>query len=165
VPTYVDPSHGLPILERDELVELIYGAAVYFANDYEWSLTLQQTGASEDEITARCGAVVITRGAEGSEIRAGGETLRIPPVTPERVVDPTGCGDAYRAGFLCATGCGDAYRAGFLCGVSRGYPLDVAGRMGSLFGAWQVEVQGTQSLSLGDGDFRRRYREVFGSPL
>jgi adenosine kinase len=151
VPTWVDPSHGLPILGGDELMELIDGAAGYFANDYEWSLTLQQTGASEGEIAARCGAIVITRGAEGSEIRAAGETLQIPPVTPERVVDPTGCGDAYRAGFL--------------CGVSRGYPLDVAGRMGSLFGAWQVEVQGTQSLSLGDGDFRRRYREVFGSPL
>jgi adenosine kinase len=151
VPTYVDPSHGLPILERDELVELIDGAAGYFANDYEWSLTLQQTGASEDEIAARCGAVVITRGAEGSEIRADGETLRIPPVTPERVVDPTGCGDAYRAGFL--------------CGVARGYPLDVAGRMGSLLGAWQVEVEGTQSLSVGDDRFRQRYEEIFGSPL
>jgi adenosine kinase len=151
VPTYVDPSHGLPILEGDELVELIDGAAGYFANDYEWSLTLQQTGASEEEITARCGAVVITRGAEGSEIRAGGETLRIPPVTPERVVDPTGCGDAYRAGFL--------------CGVSRGCGLETAGRMGSLLGAWQVEVEGTQSLSVGDDRFRQRYEEVFGSPL
>jgi len=151
VPTYVDPSHGLPILERDELVELIDGAAGYFANDYEWSLTLQQTGASEDEIAARCGAIVITRGAEGSEIRANGETLRIPPVTPERVVDPTGCGDAYRAGFL--------------CGVARGYGLEVAGRMGSLLGAWQVEVEGTQSLSVGYDRFRQRYEEIFGSPL
>jgi len=151
VPTYVDPSHGLPILERDELVELIDGAAGYFANDYEWSLTLQQTGASEDEIAARCGAVVITRGAEGSEIRANGETLRIPPVMPERVVDPTGCGDAYRAGFL--------------CGVARGYGLEVAGRMGSLLGAWQVEVEGTQSLSVGYDRFRQRYQEIFGSPL
>ncbi len=150
VPTWVDPSHGLPILERDELVELIDGAAGYFANDYEWSLTLQQVGASEAEIAARCGAIVITRGAEGSEIRAGGDTLRIPPVTPERVVDPTGCGDAYRAGFL--------------CGVARGHPLDVAGRMGSLLGAWQIEVGGTQSLSVGDDRFRERYEEVFGSP-
>jgi adenosine kinase len=151
VPTYIDPSHGLPVLEREDLIELIDGAAGYFANDYEWSLTLQQTGASEDEIAARCGAVVITRGAEGSEIRAGGETLRIPPVTPERIVDPTGCGDAYRAGFL--------------CGVARGYGLDVAGRMGSLFGAWQVEVEGTQSLSVGDDRFRQRYAEIFGSRL
>jgi adenosine kinase len=151
VPTYVDPSHGLPILERDELVELIDGAAGYFANDYEWSLTLQQAGASADEIAARCGAVVITRGAEGSEIRAGGETLRIPPVTPERVVDPTGCGDAYRAGFL--------------CGVARGYGLETAGRMGSLLGAWQVEVEGTQNLSVGDDRFRQRYEKIFGSPL
>ncbi|HEY5658549.1 MAG TPA: carbohydrate kinase family protein [Myxococcota bacterium] len=151
VPTYIDPSHGLPILARDELIELIDGAAGYFANDYEWSLTLQQTGASESEIAACCGAIVITRGAEGSEIRANGDTLRIPPVTPERVVDPTGCGDAYRAGFL--------------CGVARGHGLDVAGRMGSLFGAWQVEVEGTQSLRVGDDRFRQRYEEIFGSRL
>lgn len=151
VPTWVDPSHGLPILGRDELIELIDGAAGYFANDYEWSLTLQQTTESEGEIAARCGAIVITRGAEGSEIRAAGETLHIPPVNPRRVVDPTGCGDAFRAGFL--------------CGVSRGHALDVAGRMGSLFGAWQVEVEGTQSLSVGDDEFRQRYREAFGASL
>jgi adenosine kinase len=151
VPTYIDPSHGLPILSRDELVELIDGAAGYFANDYEWSLTLQQTGLTEAEIAARCGVIVITRGPDGSEIRANGETLPIPPVSVAQVVDPTGCGDAYRAGFL--------------FGLSRGQPLDVAGRMGSLFGACQVEVPGTQALHLGYAAFERHYAEVFGSAL
>ena len=89
-------------LPRDELVELIEGAAGYFVNDYEWSLTLEQTGLSEAEVASRCGSIVITRGAEGSEVRVGGETLPIPPVPAEQVVDPTGCGDAYRAGYLFA---------------------------------------------------------------
>ena len=94
VPTYIDPSHGLPMLSGPELLELIEGAAGYFVNDYEWKLTLDQTGVAESEIEARCGSVVITFGAEGSEIRIGGESLRIPAAVPDRIVDPTGCGDA-----------------------------------------------------------------------
>jgi len=149
VPTFIDPSHGLPILTREELLELIDGAAGYFVNDYEWALTLQQTGCSEEEIAARCGTIIVTRGPEGSQIRSGGESIEIPPVTVERVVDPTGCGDAFRAGFL--------------YGVARGFPLEVAGRMGSLFGACQVEVQGTQVMSMGLEQFRERYVRAFGS--
>ncbi len=151
VPTYVDPSHGLPILSREELIELIEGSAGYFVNDYEWSMTLEQTGLDEAGIEALCGSVIITRGAEGSEIRAGGQRIEIPSVAPGRVVDPTGCGDAYRSGFLYA--------------VSQGYPLEVAGRMGSLFGSAQVEVEGTQGLTLTLEAFRQRYAEVFGAPF
>jgi adenosine kinase len=147
VPTYVDPSHGLPILERDELVELIEGAAGYFVNDYEWSLTLERTGMSEADIASACGALIITKGPEGSEIRTGGEVIPIPPVKADEVIDPTGCGDAYRAGFL--------------FGVAQGHPLDVAGRMGSLYGSLQVGVEGTQVLSLSLDEFRTRYEQAF----
>jgi adenosine kinase len=98
VPTYVDPSHGLPILDKRELLELIDGAAGYVVNDYEWSLTLDKTGCSEDEIAARCGAVITTLGERGSRIRQGDAVSEIPPVRATQVVDPTGCGDAYRAG-------------------------------------------------------------------
>jgi len=149
VPTYIDPSHGLPILSGAELLELIEGAAGYFVNDYEWKLTLEQTGVPESEIAARCASVIITYGDEGSEIRAGRETLRIPPVKPARVVDPTGCGDAYRAGFL--------------FGVANGVPLDVAGRIGSLLGSWQVEIEGAQALAYDLAAVRARYAEVFGA--
>jgi len=151
IPTYIDPSHGLPMLSRDELIEMIDGAAGYFVNDYEWSLTLEQTGLSEKEIAARCDALIITRGAEGSEIRSGGESLQIPAVEVASVVDPTGCGDAYRAGLL--------------YGIASGKSIDVAGRMGSLFGACQVEVAGTQVLTLGLEEFGGRYQEAFGSSL
>jgi adenosine kinase len=149
VPTYIDPSHGLPILTGGELLELIDGAAGYFVNDYEWKLTLEQTGASESEIAARCASVIITFGDEGSEIRSGGKALRIPPVKPQRVADPTGCGDAYRAGFLYA--------------IASRQPLEVAGRIGSLLGSWQVEVEGAQALAYDLAGVRARYAEVFGA--
>jgi adenosine kinase len=148
VPTYIDPSHGLPILSGAELLELIDGAAGYFVNDYEWKLTLEQTGASDAEIAARCASVIITYGSEGSEIRAGRDTLQIPSVAARNVVDPTGCGDAYRAGYLFA--------------IANGQPLDVAGRIGSLLGSWQVEVEGAQALDYDLGAVRARYVELFG---
>jgi adenosine kinase len=149
VPTYIDPSHGLPILSGAELLELIEGAAGYFVNDYEWKLTLEQTGASDAEIAARCGSVIITYGAEGSEIRGGNDSLRIPPAPAKQIVDPTGCGDAYRAGFLFA--------------IANAMPLDVAGRIGSLLGSWQVEVEGAQALAYDLAAVRARYAEAFGS--
>lgn len=151
VPTYVDPSHGLPILSREELVELIEGAAGYFVNDYEWSMTLEQSGLSEREIEARCASVIITKGPEGSEVRRDGDRVEIPPVPAKRVVDPTGCGDAYRAGYL--------------LGIACGHPPEVAGRMGSLYGSCQVEVEGTQSLQIDLASFRDRYAEAFGEAL
>ena len=148
VPTWIDPSHGLPILSRDELVEMIEGAAGYFVNDYEWALTQQHTGLSESELEKRCGAIVITRGPEGSEVRSRGRRIAIPPVPATQVVDPTGCGDAYRAGFL--------------YGVANGHPFEVSGRMGSVLGSCQVEVRGTQVLEIGLAELRARYARAFG---
>lgn len=149
VPTFVDPSHGLPMLAWDELVELIDGAAAYIVNDYEWSLTLDKSGLSEQEIGKRCEAVVITKGEAGSEIRTQGRVIEIPPVAAEQVVDPTACGDAYRAGLL--------------CGRARGLDWEVAGRMGSLLGSLQVAVQGAQNLRIDPASFRALYQRHFGS--
>lgn len=151
VPTYIDPSHGLPLLDRDELVELIDGAAGYFVNDYEWSLTLDRTGLSEQEIGDRCAAVIITYGPKGSEVHARGERFGAPPVPASKVIDPTGCGDAFRAGFLYA--------------VSTGHDLETAARMGNLYGSLQVAVEGTQSLRIDLDTFRARYAEAFGAPF
>jgi len=148
VPAYVDPSHALPILSREDLLALIDGAAGYFVNDYEWQLTLEKTGLSEQEIAARCESVVITRGAEGSEIRSDGKALFIPPAKVDHVVDPTGCGDAYRAGYL--------------YGIAGGRPLEVAGRLGSVLGGWQVEVEGAQTLVYDRDTLRARYADSFG---
>jgi adenosine kinase len=151
VPTFVDPSHALPILAPHELVELIEGAAGYVVNDYEWSLTLEKTRLDEDEIAGRCGAVVVTRGEQGSTIRVGERLLEIPPVAARRVVDPTACGDAYRAGLL--------------AGRARGLPFETAGRIGSLLGSYQVEIPGTQALRLDPAEFRARFEREFGQRL
>ncbi len=149
VSTYVDPSHALPILDKHELLGLIDGAAGYIVNDYEWSLTLDKTGCSGDEIAARCEAVITTLGERGSTIRQGDEVIEIPPVRAEKLADPTGCGDAYRAGLL--------------AGRVRGLSYEVAGRMGSLLGACQVAVQGNQNLKLDVDAFRALYEREFGS--
>ncbi len=149
VPTFVDPSHGLPLLERDELLELIDGAEAYVVNDYEWSVTLDQTGCDEDELARRCRAVVVTKGEQGSEIRVGETRHEIPGVPAERIADPTGCGDAYRAGLL--------------LGRSRGLPWETAGRMGSVMGALQVAVEGPQTLAVDAEALRGQYERAFGA--
>jgi adenosine kinase len=148
VPTIIDPSHGLPLLSQQELLELIDGSAGYVVNDYELSLTLEQTGCSEDELVSRCGALIVTRGEKGSLIRAGSETHEIPPVRANDVVDPTGCGDAYRAGLL--------------YGRARGLSFEVSGRLGSLMGSLQVGTAGTQNLEVGLDEIRSAFRREFG---
>lgn len=151
VPTVIDPGQGLPLFERDELVELIEGADVYVVNDYEWSLTLSRSALSEQDLLRRVGAAVVTRGEKGSTLRRGRDAADIPPVPAARVVDPTGCGDAYRAAFL--------------HGLGRGLPLETCARMGSLMGSLKVAEPGTQSLALGNGEFRARFAAAFGSEL
>jgi len=148
IPTYIDPSHGLPMLDGPELLEMIEGAAAYVANDYEWSLTLDKVGQSEAELAARCEAVVVTKGEQGSDIHTADGVVEIPPVPAEKVVDPTACGDAFRAGLL--------------FGRAAGQGWDVAGRMGSLMGSLQVAVQGAQNLSIDIESFRSRYEREFG---
>ncbi len=149
IPTFIDPSHGLPLLDRDETLELIDGCAAYIVNDYEWSLTLEKTSLSEQQIIERCDAVVITRGKDGSRIHEGDKVIEIPPVVASRVIDPTGCGDAYRAGLI----------HGRVCGL----PYETAGRIASLLGTWQVEFEGTQNLKVDIESFKERYQREFGS--
>lgn len=147
----VDPGQGLGQFERDELRELIDGASVYVVNDYEWSLTLERSDWDEDAIAKRVGAIVVTRGAEGCWLRCGDERLEVPAVRAEEVVDPTGCGDAFRAGLL--------------YGRSRGFELPDACRVGSLLGSLKVAVSGPQGLELEAADFRARFEREFGSAL
>jgi adenosine kinase len=151
IPTLIDPGQGLPLFAREELVELLTGADAYVVNDYEWSLTLETTGLDEDAVAARVGAVAVTRGEKGSWLRVGDAREEIPPVPAREVVDPTGCGDAWRAGFL--------------AGRRRGLPLAACARMGSLMGSLAVERAGTQSLAFTPADFEQRYEREFGTPL
>jgi adenosine kinase len=150
VPTVIDPGQQLVNFSGKELLEFLDGARVYVVNDYEWALTLERTGLAEDALAARVGAAVVTRGAKGSTILSGGERIEVPPAAPERVVDPTGCGDAYRAGLL--------------HGLARGLPLASAGRLGSLMGCLAVEQRGTQSVRIDAAGLRARYEAAFGEP-
>jgi adenosine kinase len=160
IPCVLDPGQGLPMFEGDELIELIEGASVFVVNDYEWSLTQQKTGLAEDELAERVGALVVTRGAEGSLIRRGAlhagvemtsERSEVPVVVAERVVDPTGCGDAYRSGLLYA--------------IARGLPLETGAKLGSLMGSLKVANPGPQSIEHSLPDIRARFEREFGQAL
>ena len=146
-----DPGQGLGQFERDELRELLDGSSVYVVNDYEWSLTLERSGLDEDAIAARVGAVVVTLGEKGARIRRGDDEIAVAPVHAAAVVDPTGCGDAFRAGLL--------------YGRAQGLPLERACQIGSLLGALKVEVEGPQGLVLDGRSFRERFAREFGAAL
>lgn len=157
IPCVVDPGQQLPTFDAGELLEMIEGAAIYVVNDYEWALTKEKTGLGEDEIAERVGALIYTRGGRGSVVRRGagdtqvvvnGKRSLIPVVRAEKVVDPTGCGDAYRAGILYA--------------VLEGLPLETGARMGSLLGSIKVGHPGPQSIEMDLPSFRERYRREFG---
>jgi adenosine kinase len=149
IPTVIDPGQQLSSFSGEELLTLMDGAAVYVVNDYEWSLTQTRTGQAEDALVRRAGTVVVTLGEKGSCILREDERIEVPPVRAARVVDPTGCGDAYRAGLL--------------HGMLRGLPLETSGRIGSLLGALKVEQQGTQGLQIDREAFRARFEREFGA--
>jgi len=150
VPTVIDPGQGLPLFDRDELIEFLTGADTYVVNDYEWSVTLETTGLSEEQISSRVGTVIVTRGEKGARLRTDGESFEVPAVVAREVVDPTGCGDAWRAGYL--------------LGRRRGLPLRDCAQIGSLMGSLMVEKSGTQTLAFELDEFRARYEREFGAP-
>ncbi len=160
VHTIIDPGQGLPILDADELLTALTGASVYIVNEYEWELTREKTGLDEDAIAARVGALVVTRGEEGSMLRRGGrdvglaigvDRLEVAPITASEIVDPTGCGDAYRAGLLFA--------------LVHDLPLEKGARLGSLMGAIKVAHSGPQSIDLDLAAIREQYEKAFGEAL
>ena len=151
IPYIYDPSQQVPRLSPSELVAGIEGAKVLIVNDYEFGMIKKQTGLSDEEIQELTEVVVITRGERGSVVRTCDGTWDIPIVSPRRIADPTGVGDAYRAGFI--------------TGMCHGLPWDVVGRMGSLAAAYVLEEHGTQRHRYSPEGFRQRYRETFGDVL
>ncbi len=100
IPFIFDPGQGLPMFSGPELKTFIEQAAWVAVNDYEWGLLEQKTGLSAPEVAARVKALIVTRGSEGSVIYTAGRTLAVPCVRAKALIDPTGCGDAYRAGLI-----------------------------------------------------------------
>lgn len=151
IPFVFDPGQGLPMFDREDLRGFIGKASWVAVNDYEGRMLCERTGWTEDDIAGRVRALVVTRGAQGSVIIAGGRRLEIPAVAPARVVDPTGCGDAYRAGLI--------------LGLMRDLPWEETGRLASLLGAIKVASQGTQNHSFTRVTLESAFKSAFGHPV
>jgi adenosine kinase len=151
IPFIFDPGQGLPMFSGDDLRAFIKQAAWVAVNEYEWQLVRERTGLSAQEIAAQVRALIVTRGSQGSLIYADGKEIQIPAAKPTAVVDPTGCGDAYRAGLL--------------HGLLHNLDWETTGRIASLLGAIKIESRGTQNHKFSKAQFESRYRESFGTAV
>jgi adenosine kinase len=148
VPFIFDPGQGLPMFRSEELLNFIGQADYVATNDYEAKMLQERTGRTIEELAKLVNAVVITQGAQGSLVYTGGRTLTIPSVKPARVVDPTGCGDAYRAGLL--------------YGIANDLDWPTTGRLASLLGSIKIAERGAQNHQFSRDEIGARFREVFG---
>jgi adenosine kinase len=148
IPFIFDPGQGLPMFGGTELKEFIEQATWVAVNDYEWGLLQQKTGLTAEDIAAKVDALIVTKGAAGSVIYTSGRTFDIPCVKPPAIVDPTGCGDAYRAGLI--------------HGLLRGLDWETTGRLASLMGSIKIESRGPQNHGFTHAEFVRRYQQSFG---
>jgi adenosine kinase len=148
LPFMFDPGQQLPMFSGEELLTFIEQATYLAANDYEFEMVMDRTGLSLEQIAARLEALIVTRGEKGSEIYAGGERHDIPAVPATAVVDPTGCGDAYRAGLL--------------YGIAQGYDWPTTGRIASLLGSIKIAHQGGQNHSFTPAEIADKFETAFG---
>jgi adenosine kinase len=148
IPLLFDPGQGLPMFDGPELLGFVAKATWIAVNDYEAQLLAERTGLAPAELARRVRALIVTRGADGSVIHADGREILIPPVRPGQVVDPTGCGDAYRAGLI--------------YGLQNGLDWETTGRIASLMGAIKIEHAGTQHHRFSRDEFADRFRTAFG---
>ncbi|MGH8248362.1 MAG: carbohydrate kinase family protein, partial [Gammaproteobacteria bacterium] len=151
IPFIFDPGQGMPMFDGDDLKRFIDQAAWVTLNDYEWQLLQERTGWNAKHVAERVEALIVTRGADGSEIYAGKSIISIPCARAESVIDPTGCGDAYRAGLL--------------HGLMHGLDWETTGRIASLLGAIKIERKGTQNHTFTQAEFQKRFRAGFGYEL
>jgi adenosine kinase len=150
LPYIFDPGQSIPAWGADDLREMATGALAIIMNDYEQELFRQKTGLGEAELQNLAQALIITKGEEGSELITPCGREVIPPARPHRVQDPTGAGDAYRAGLI--------------KGLILKLPWGTAALMGSTLASFAVEQAGTQEHRLTINDFCRRYQDNFGAP-
>jgi adenosine kinase len=148
VPFMFDPGQQLPMFSGEELLKFIDQASYLAANDYEFEMVLDRTGLTLADLASRLEALIVTRGAHGSEIHAGGGRYDIPAVPAAEVVDPTGCGDAYRAGLL--------------YGITNGFDWPTTGRLASLLGSIKIGYQGGQNHSFTAAEIADRFEAAFG---
>ncbi|CAB1370662.1 carbohydrate kinase family protein [Denitratisoma oestradiolicum] len=148
IPFVFDPGQGLPMFNGEELLEFLKLASYCTVNDYEAKLICDRTGCSLEQLASHVQALIVTLGGEGSHIYADGQRHEIPSVKPDSVVDPTGCGDAYRAGLL--------------YGIAQGWNWGKTGRLASLMGSIKIAHRGGQNHKLSRADIAARYQAAFG---
>ena len=149
IPFMFDPGQGLPMFNGAELARFIEQATWVAVNDYEWQMLQQRTGLNGAQVAERVEALIVTRGAQGSSIFTGGRRIDIPCAKTRAVVDPTGCGDAYRAGLL--------------YGLLHGLDWETTGQVAALMGAIKIESRGTQNHRLSRPAIAERMSESFGA--
>jgi adenosine kinase len=149
IPFLFDPGQGLPMFSREELLEMVRLGTYLAVNDYEGKLLEERTGRSLETLAMELKALVHTLGAQGSLIFADGVRHEIPCVAPDAVLDPTGCGDAYRSGLL--------------FGIARGWDWPRTGRLASVMGAIKIAHRGPQNHQPPREEIAARYAKAFGA--
>lgn len=148
IPFIFDPGQGLPMFDGDDLKRFIEQATYIAANDYESQLIQERTGLSPHEIAERVDALIVTRGAQGSVIYTKGHRHEVPSAKASVLADPTGCGDAYRAGLI--------------YGLQNDMDWETTGRIAALMGAIKIEHHGTQNHKFETAEFAARFEKEFG---
>ena len=146
-----DPGQGLPMFNGDELRRFLDQAAYVTVNDYEAELMCDRTGLSVTDMAKQLKAMIVTKGGEGSVIHTDGEQIKIPAGSPTALADPTGCGDAFRAGLI--------------WGLQQGLDWPTIGRVASLMGTIKIERPGTQNHRFTMDEFKARYKQEFEREL
>ena len=147
IPFIFDPGQGMPMFDGDDLKKFIEQATYITVNDYEAQLMQDRTGWSAHEIAEHVEALIVTLGAEGSHIYTKNHRLEVPAAKPEALNDPTGCGDAYRAGLI--------------YGLMNDMDWDTTGRIASLMGAIKIAEHGTQNHVFTMDEFEQRFKQAF----
>jgi len=151
IPYVFDPGQGLPMFSGPELLDLLAHARALTVNDYEARIVEQKTGRKVTQIARMVGAVVVTRGGEGSTVFTRDAQVDVASVKPKGLVDPTGCGDAFRAGLL--------------YGMARDWGWEKSARLGSVMGAIKIAHRGGQNHRPSRDEIAARFREAFGEQL
>jgi adenosine kinase len=151
IPLIFDPGQGMPMFDGNDLKHFIDLATYVAVNDYEAEMLTARTGLSLAQIAEQVSALIVTRGEQGAEIYHGGNKIDIPVVPVATIADPTGCGDAFRAGML--------------HGLTEGFDWATTGRLASLMGAIKIESQGPQNHAPSKAEIEDRFHQAFGYRL
>lgn len=151
IPFIFDPGQGMPMFSGVELQHFVELADYVAVNDYEAEMLQERTGRKLDVLAKEVKALIVTLGAKGSRIYANGQVHEIPPAKPHAIMDPTGCGDAYRAGLMFA--------------MLKGYDWETAGRLAGLLGSLKIASRGGQNHRFEFAQVAERFQSEFGYSL